>query len=160
MAQYCNSTLPVSCSNSVKLQIKLKAFHFEMTKPFAVMCLEKYFVLRDSDTHPKFNKSIFWSCIWLWLFHFLCWSLSFHKHQDGHTWWESSCAMTEATSCFSKEEDCFPTRRLVSLKLMSPQFSMAPARKSGIATRSKIKKGETYYVLTRWIKRKNYSEEQ
>ncbi len=44
--------------------------------------------------------------------------------------------MTEATTCFSRGDDSLPTSRLVSLKVMSPQFSMAPARKSGIATKS------------------------
>lgn len=44
--------------------------------------------------------------------------------------------MTEATTCFSRGEDCLPTSRLVSLKVMSPQFSIAPARKSGMATMS------------------------
>lgn len=44
--------------------------------------------------------------------------------------------MTEATTCFSRREDSLPTNKVVSRKVISPQFSMAPARKSGIATKS------------------------
>ncbi len=44
--------------------------------------------------------------------------------------------MTEVTSCLSIEEELLPTSKDVSRNVIRPQFSMAPARKSGIATRS------------------------
>lgn len=63
-------------------------------------------------------------------------SPTFPNQHNELTWCASSWAMTDATTCFSRRDDCLPTRRLVSLKVMSPQFSIAPARKSGMATRS------------------------
>ncbi|KAG7280928.1 hypothetical protein CRUP_009215 [Coryphaenoides rupestris] len=63
----------------------------------------------------------------------------------------SSWATTEAISCFSSRDDWLLTSRLVSLKVIRPQFSMAPARKSGMATRSDgvVRVLETF-LLTLW----------
>lgn len=73
--------------------------------------------------------------VWMWLFLLPC-----HVNVDLFryfiTWWASSWAMTEVTSCLSIGEEWFPTSSVVSRNVISPQFSMAPARKSGMATKS------------------------
>ena len=54
-----------------------------------------------------------------------------------NTWCASSCATTMATICLSAALDVLGLfNRYVSRNVTSPQFSIAPAAKSGTATRS------------------------
>ena len=56
--------------------------------------------------------------------------------------WASSCAMTSATrSSSARAASSLSTRRAVSRNVMQPRFSMAPAAKSGMATRSTLSPG-------------------
>ena len=57
-------------------------------------------------------------------------------------WWASSCEITSATSCFVRVDDFFGSySRRFSLNVTAPQFSMAPAAKSGTAIRSSLGSG-------------------
>ncbi len=54
----------------------------------------------------------------------------------------SSCAITSATrSSSARAASASSTRRAVSRKVMQPRFSIAPAAKSGMATRSTFSPG-------------------
>ena len=56
--------------------------------------------------------------------------------------WASSWAITSATRSSSVRAACsLSTRSAVSRKVMQPRFSMAPAAKSGMATRSTFSPG-------------------
>ena len=50
----------------------------------------------------------------------------------------TSCAITLATQRRSRLDDVGDASSAVSRYVMSPQFSMAPALKSGMATRSSL----------------------
>ncbi len=57
-------------------------------------------------------------------------------------WWAISWATTMATRWrFRAEAPTGGARRAVSRKVMAPQFSMAPAAKSGMAIRSSLGRG-------------------
>ena len=57
-------------------------------------------------------------------------------------WCAISCATTSATSFFAASAPSFfATRRSVSRNVMHPKFSIAPASKSGTATRSSFATG-------------------
>ncbi len=56
--------------------------------------------------------------------------------------WASSCAITSATrSSSARAASALSTRRAVSRNVMQPRFSIAPAAKSGMATRSTFSPG-------------------
>lgn len=60
-----------------------------------------------------------------------------HTALAAHTWWASSWAMILVTSFLSTTEEVSLSYRSVSSRKVSkPQFSIAPASKSGIATKS------------------------
>ena len=57
-------------------------------------------------------------------------------------WWAISCETTSAMNCFVRVDDVFGSySRTASLNVMAPQFSMAPAAKSGTAIRSSFGSG-------------------
>ena len=68
-----------------------------------------------------------------------------------HTWWTSSWATTAATLCLLEVADSLGSySRFVSLYVISPQFSMAPVPKSGIAISSTSKEREHDYCYILW----------
>ena len=57
-------------------------------------------------------------------------------------WWAISCETTSAMNCFVLVDEVFWSySSTASLKVMAPQFSMAPAAKSGTAMRSSFGSG-------------------
>lgn len=92
----------------------------------------------------KVNDSIF-KIKMLWLY---TWNTIKVTHVLKYTWWTSSWAITAATLCWLDEADSSGSySRFVSRYVISPQFSIAPVPKSGIAILSVLKERDNDYQL-------------